>query len=262
LIRRSASTSTSPSLDIYSVLVATIQSRSLSIPIMIETEKNENVETLSLIDSGAGGMFIDQNYARTKGFKTQKLDEPLTARNVDGTKNKSGTITTFVNLNLKINGRMTSTRLLVTGLGNQKVILGFPWLNEHNPDIDWKNGRLTWRTTDNGLGQEKRFKIKRYHDCKALMLAKQLARQALGPKAIPSKPTITEEKDEEEGLNGTQNPTLDNNILLTIVEELEEIDEVWIQTKTSNSIEFHLKHDEKKDDIPLENKFQKNTTIS
>jgi glucan biosynthesis protein len=38
-------------------------------------------------------------------------------------------------------------RFLITGLGNQKVILGSPWLRKHNPEINWKEGTLHWRTT-------------------------------------------------------------------------------------------------------------------
>jgi hypothetical protein len=58
-------------------------------------------------------------------------------------------------------------------------------------------------------------------------------------------------------LNKTQHPTLDNSILSTILEELDETDEIWIHTKTSNAIEFHLKHDEKKDDVPLKEQILK-----
>ena len=48
-------------------------------------------------------------------------------------------------------------QLLVTGLGNQRIILGFPWLNEHNPEIDWKTGEFKWWTLQP-------LKVKRYHD--------------------------------------------------------------------------------------------------
>ena len=78
----------SPSLDIYSITTAIINSNKLSIPIRISGSVVENVETLGLIDSGAGGKFIDQNYARTAGFKVHELDTPLRAYNVDGTENK------------------------------------------------------------------------------------------------------------------------------------------------------------------------------
>ena len=43
-----------------------------------------------------------------------------------------------------INGKKTMERLLVTGLGKLKIILGFPWLNEQNPVIDWKLGMVSF----------------------------------------------------------------------------------------------------------------------
>ena len=30
------------------------------------------------------------------------------------------------------------------GLGRQKIILGLPWLMEHNPKIDWKTRKMEW----------------------------------------------------------------------------------------------------------------------
>jgi Zinc knuckle len=35
-------------------------------------------------------------------------------------------------------------RFYVTGLGKQKIILGFPWLHKYNPIIDWKKGEVTF----------------------------------------------------------------------------------------------------------------------
>ena len=68
---------------------------------------------------------------------------PIRAYNVDGTENKRGMIKSYVNLDLEINDRKTNTQLFVTGLGKERIILGFPWLNEHNPDIDWKSGEIS-----------------------------------------------------------------------------------------------------------------------
>ena len=50
---------------------------SLSVAIQTKNDSEENVETLRLIDSGAGGEFIDQNFAKKAGFKLQKLEEPF-----------------------------------------------------------------------------------------------------------------------------------------------------------------------------------------
>ena len=80
--------SISPILDIFSTTVATMKSNSLSISIIVNCKKNKTIETLALIDSGAGGKFIDQNYAKESGFTLEKLEEPLMAQNVDGTENK------------------------------------------------------------------------------------------------------------------------------------------------------------------------------
>ena len=79
------------------------------------------------------------------GFKTHKLEKPLQAYNVDGTENKRGTIKYYANLNLEINGRKMTMELLVTGLGKERIILGFPWLQEQNPDINWNTGEFSWR---------------------------------------------------------------------------------------------------------------------
>ena len=135
----------SPYIDIYSVITATIHSNKLSIPIWISETEKKTIETLGLIDSGAGGKFIDQNYVKKSGFETHTLETPIWAYNVDGTENKWGTIKSYVNLDLEINRRKTNTQLLVTGLGKERIILSFPWLNEHNPDINWKSGEVSWR---------------------------------------------------------------------------------------------------------------------
>jgi len=109
-MRRAALMLVSPSFNIFSVYTARIVSNSMTIPIKIsgKTEK-ENIDTPGLLDSGAGGKDIDQNYARKSGFKVQQLEQSLKAFNVDGTENKCGTIKSFVDLNLTIFGKRRNT---------------------------------------------------------------------------------------------------------------------------------------------------------
>jgi hypothetical protein len=130
----------SPYLDVYSVTIANVSRNSISVPINICSRK-QTVETL--IDCGAGGTFIDQNFARN--FKVKTLDEPVKAYNVDGTENKKGTIKSYVDLKFQLGDKTFEERFYVTGLGKQKIILGFPWLHKHNPIIDWKKGEITWK---------------------------------------------------------------------------------------------------------------------
>jgi Retroviral aspartyl protease len=150
LKRRTGSTSVSPYLDVYSVTIANISQNSISVPIEIGSSK-QTVKTL--IDSGAGGVFIDQNYA--KNFDINYLDKPVKAYNVDGTENKRGTINAYVNLEFSLGERKFKKRFYVTGLRKQKIILGFPWLHKYNPIINWKKGEVTFKP----------FKI----DCRCLM---------------------------------------------------------------------------------------------
>lgn len=58
-------------------------------------------------------------------------------RNVDGTRNVLGTIKKYIDVKVDIEGHSSMTRFYVTGLGNEEVILGLPWLRHHNPEIDW-----------------------------------------------------------------------------------------------------------------------------
>src|SRR5271170_2151043 len=143
--------SVSPSvLNIYNVFVAEIINKTISLAISFPTKRLDEekiIKEKGLLDSGAGGEFINQNYARQKNLEIKTLPRPIAAFNVDGTKNKTGTITKYVDLDLDIGSRTMNTRLLVTGLGKQRIILGFPWLQKHNPLINWETGSFEWRHT-------------------------------------------------------------------------------------------------------------------
>ena len=45
----------------------------ISLPISIQKSKTENVETLTLLDSGAGGTFINLGYAKQLKLPIQNL---------------------------------------------------------------------------------------------------------------------------------------------------------------------------------------------
>ena len=66
------------------------------------------------------------------------------------------------------------------------------------------------------------------------------------------KPSVEEIPDEEENKNRTQNPALDDDMELgSTYLDKEEFD-IWLNAKTTTSNEFHLQHDEKKADLPIE----------
>jgi hypothetical protein len=85
------------------------------------------IKTTTLLDTGAGGKFINQNFVQNQKIKTKELKYPIEVFNVDGTPNKQGTITKYTRLDLMINRQTQTHNLLVTGLGKQKIILHRIW---------------------------------------------------------------------------------------------------------------------------------------
>jgi len=56
-------------------------------------ESHEGVVVKALLDSGVTGLFMNTTLAREKGFKIEKLKNPLLVKNVDGIVNIGGAIT-------------------------------------------------------------------------------------------------------------------------------------------------------------------------
>jgi len=105
-------------------------------------ESHEGVVVKALLDSGATGLFMDTIFAREKGFKMERIKNPLLVKNVDGTVNAGGAITHQVKCNMFFKGHVERVRMDVCNLGKTEVILGIPWLTAHNPEIDWEKGEV------------------------------------------------------------------------------------------------------------------------
>ena len=113
---------------------------------VVLTFENWKVETLALIDCGAkGASYIERSFVEREGIPLRKLLKPIPILNVDGTKNKGGSIREYVDVEVEVRGRTRRVPLLVTSLGQETVILGYPWLRQENPNIDWKRQTLHWR---------------------------------------------------------------------------------------------------------------------
>jgi Reverse transcriptase (RNA-dependent DNA polymerase) len=142
---------------------------------------------------------------------------------VDGTENKRGTINAYVNLEFSLGERKFKERFYVTGLGKQKIILGFPWLHKYNLNIDWKKGEVTFKP----------FRI----DWRRLMEKGKQIKQKQQPK-------IEEVVDDEERKNQTTLP-IDEDKLGVYIELLET--DMWI-CKTNVAMELAIEENSKKKD--------------
>jgi len=87
-------------------------------------ESHEGIVVKALLDSGATGLFMDMIFAREKGFKMEKLKNPLLVKNVDRTVNVGGAIIHQVECNMFFKGHVERVRMDVYNLGKIEVILG------------------------------------------------------------------------------------------------------------------------------------------
>jgi len=107
-----------------------------------QEEEEEGVVTEALLDSGATGLVISEEFARRHKFKRTKLERPVYVRNVDSMLNYAEPIVDIVEVEIFFKGHKERTLIDVIKGQKWSVILGIPWLEHHNPEIDWKTGEV------------------------------------------------------------------------------------------------------------------------
>ena len=99
--------------------------------------------TKTLIDSGSSKNFIDINFARAKNLKLEPLAHPRSVIAIDG-KELPRKIRYKVKQEINIEGWTFEITLYAMELGDTPIILGLDWLQQADPDIDWKTMELSW----------------------------------------------------------------------------------------------------------------------
>jgi len=107
------------------------------VKIELKQEKDkEGIVAEALLDSGATGLVMSEEFARKHKFRRIKLEKPIYVRNVDGMLNYVGPIVDIVEVEIFFKGH--KKRILIDVIGGQKweVILGMLWLACYNSEID------------------------------------------------------------------------------------------------------------------------------
>jgi len=78
---------------------------------------------------------------------TRTLPKARKVQNVDGTDNKAGQILEAVDLTVNNNREQALHAFYVADIGQDDFILGYPFLEASNPDVDWRNDRIDGFTT-------------------------------------------------------------------------------------------------------------------
>jgi hypothetical protein len=93
----------------------------------------------ALVDSGATDNFMHPAFAKRMGLGLQELLSPKKIFNIDNTSNKSGMITHFLDLNVRTNRINKEMQFLVTDIGHEELLLGYPWLATFEPKFNWRS---------------------------------------------------------------------------------------------------------------------------
>ncbi len=110
----------------------------MHIPVSIRTS-NTMADIKALVDSGATNCFMSEGFIRRMKLGKQPLQRPRKIWNIDNMANQAGEITHYITLNIQTRGTQKTIQFLVTNIGNEDIILGYPWMATFKPQFTWKN---------------------------------------------------------------------------------------------------------------------------
>jgi len=120
-----------------------VRGTSLLLPVEIGTTDMSELHSVeAVLDCGATRSLINRDFVRSKGMNTWTLSHNIPVFNVNGSPNKAGQISKVMDVVLCYKTYSERMLLAVSGLGKQSLILGYDWLKDHNPRIDWEKGKV------------------------------------------------------------------------------------------------------------------------
>jgi len=128
---------------LFSISALDAQGTSLLLPVEIGTMDMSELHSVKvLLDCRATGSLINRDFVCSKGMNTWTLSHNILVFNVDSSPNEAGQISKVVDIVLRYKTHSERMLLAVSGLGKQSLILGYDWLKDHNPRIDWEKGEV------------------------------------------------------------------------------------------------------------------------
>jgi hypothetical protein len=101
--------------------------------------------TYATTETGADGkVFIDQSWATSHRLPSGKLERPVGLELFDGREAESGLLTDYVTARMRIEDHYKEIRLYVTRLAHHHVILGMPWMKQHDSRVGFASHTLTF----------------------------------------------------------------------------------------------------------------------
>jgi hypothetical protein len=117
--------------------------------------KTHTQKITAMVDCSASLPFLSGRFVKQHHVLMKLLPSPIMLYNIDMTENKAGTITHSAELEVRAGTHREKLCFPVTNVGLEDVVLGITWLCDHNPEIDWTAGKLSFtRCTCSGSLQD------------------------------------------------------------------------------------------------------------
>ncbi len=97
-------------------------------------------DTKALIDSEATDCFMSEKFIQQMKLGKRPLQRPRKIWNIDNTANQAGEITHYIILDIQTGRVQKTIQFLITNIGNEDIVLGYPWMAAFEPKFTWKNG--------------------------------------------------------------------------------------------------------------------------
>src|SRR6267154_2561695 len=105
--------------------------------------KSKRANTIALLDSGATKNFMSLQYTKYLQLSIKVLSEPRRLFNMDGTQNKAGDLKYYTDLHTRMGTTQRTLQYFLSDLGENRVILEYPWFMATQPKIDWARGWIS-----------------------------------------------------------------------------------------------------------------------
>lgn len=130
-------------LSVSATTMFTTTNNVVNLPVTLRNDGDE-IETMAMIDSGAAGNFIDYTFATTHSIPLTSCDSSIAITAVDGRPLGEGRIK-FQTLPILLQtGSLHEEEISLLAINSHKhsVILGLPWLQQHDPQVSWRTGEI------------------------------------------------------------------------------------------------------------------------
>jgi len=104
--------------------------------------KKERATKKALLDSGATELLIHPRLIKEARLKKNPLTKPRKVKSINRTLNKAGVVTHMTTFKVKYQGKETCHKFLIADIGEDDIILEYPFFKGTNPNINWTKGTM------------------------------------------------------------------------------------------------------------------------